>query len=68
MLFLCISCVIVCYFFFVFVRASMKASAAPVDCLLITQICAQSEEIMNEGFNYASRQRISDVSTTPLAL
>lgn len=39
----------------------------PWHCLLITQICAQSEEIMNESFNYASRQRIPDASTTPLA-
>ena len=29
----------------------------PWHCLVITQICAQSEEIMNEIFNYASRQR-----------
>lgn len=61
-------CDCVLLFFFVLVRVSMKAPASPVDCLLITQICAQSEEIMNEGFNYASRQRIPDASTTPLAL
>lgn len=54
-------------FFFVCVCASMKAPAPPWHCLLITQICAQSEEIMNESFNYASRQRIPDASTTPLA-
>lgn len=59
--------VIVRVFFFVCLCASVKAPASPWLCLLITQICTQSEEIMNESFNYASRQRIPDASATPLA-
>lgn len=31
-------------------------------CLLITQICAQSEGITKERLNYASRQRSGDAS------
>lgn len=51
-------------FFFVRACAIMKPPPPPPwHCLLITQICAQSEEIMNESFNYASRQRIPDAST-----
>lgn len=37
----------------------------PWQCLLITEICTQSEEIMNKSFNYASRQRTPDVSPAP---